>query len=75
MQPSPVGEQAEPIGSEFADDLFVPGRAQERVHPTRRQKRAICNEFASAQVPKHELEMSANQLIELQRDDDTLAAV
>ena len=27
VQPKPVEELAQPIGSEFADDLFVPGRS------------------------------------------------
>ena len=75
VQPNPVEEQVEPIGSEFADDLFVPGRSRERAPLTRRQKRVIRREFASAHVPKHELELSATQLRELQRDDNTLAAV
>ena len=72
VQPRPVEEL---VGSEFADDLFVPGRTRERAPQTRSQKRAIRREFASAQHLRPELELSAAQLMELQREDDTLAAV
>ena len=37
VQPNPVEEQVEPIESEFADDLFVPGRSRERAPLKRRQ--------------------------------------
>ena len=72
VQPRPVEEL---VGSEFADDLFVPGRTRERAPQTKSQKRAIWREFASAQHLKSELELSATQLMELQREDDTLVAV
>ena len=75
MQPKPVEELAQPIGSEFAEDLFVPGRSRERTQQTRSQKWAMWRKFASAPHPKLELELSAAELRELQREGDTLAAV
>ena len=74
MQPKPVEELAQPIGIDFADDLFVPGRSRERAQKTRSQKRAIWRKFASPH-PESELELSAAELRKLQREDDTLAAV
>ena len=74
MQPKPVEELAQPIGSEFADDLFVPGRSRDRAQKSRSQKRAIRRKFTSPH-PESELELSAAELRELQREDDTVAAV
>ena len=74
----PRAEEMAPVGSQFADDLFTPGR--DRRQPSRREKRAARQHFASGlrgqamqeAVPNHPLDIPAAELHALQESDSTL---
>ena len=71
--PSSKGVNQDPIpGMDFAEELFVVGK--ERVRQSRRQKRLERRKHA-VQAQEHPLDLTIEELQELQQADETLAEV
>jgi hypothetical protein len=76
VRPKPLNSQPEESeeanlpGSTFDDDLF--GKCRDRARLSRAEKRADKYKFTQEQQPRNPLDLNTEELIQLQKEDDTL---